>query len=131
MNKFVKLALVLVLVIIVIGALFYAKLFVIGNNNYQNISVSKVTVSDSAVNVYGLYTDSSSAYKDYKYTLVGTELYIEVTNVKVSSKYSKAEFELNVPVNGLNVNNVYLSDGKSAKVIYSKWLTLLVRVFSF
>ncbi len=120
MNKFVKLALGFVLVIIVIGGLFYAKLFVIGNNNYQNISVSKVTVSDSAVNVYGLYTDSSSAYKDYKYTLVGTELYIEVTNVKVSSKYSKGEFELNVPVNGLNVNNVYLSDGKSAKVIYSK-----------
>ena len=41
MNKFVKLALGFVLVIIVIGGLFYAKLFVIGNNNYQLLPTNK------------------------------------------------------------------------------------------
>lgn len=120
MNKFVKISLILVSLIVIIAIIVYLKLFVIGSKDYQNILVNKVTVSEKSVVIDMVYTDSSVSYKDYSYTLVGTELYVTVNSVLSNRKNNTGEFKVDIPVNGLDVNNIYLSDNKSAKVIYSK-----------
>lgn len=120
MNKFLKVSLIVVLFLVVISIIVYLKLFVIGSKNYESILVNKVTISDKNVIIDMIYTDSSTSYKDYSYVLVGSELYVTVTGVLSNSKNNIGEFKVDIPVNGLNVNNIYLSDNKSTKVIYSK-----------
>lgn len=41
---------------------------------------------------------------------MGSELYVKVNSVMISSKYNKGEFSLNIPVNGRDVNNIHLTD---------------------
>lgn len=120
MNKFVKVSLIFVSIIVVIAVIVYLKLFVIGSKDYQNILVNKVTISENSVVIDMVYTDSSVSYKDYSYTLVGTELYVTINGVLSNKKNNTGEFKVDIPVNGLDVNNIYLSDNKSTKVIYSK-----------
>lgn len=125
MNKFVKLALGILGVVVLISVFLYFKMFVIGNDDYNNIVIDKVTVGSNSVIIRGKYTDSGRAYKDYSYTQVGNELYVTITNVSVSKKYEKGDFEINIPVNGMEVTDIHLTDSKTTKVIYSKQNSLV------
>ena len=120
MNKVVKVSLIVFGAVVLIGVIIYLKLFVIGNCNYENIAVNKVTVSESEVIINAEYTDSSSAYKSHTYTLVGNELYVKVKNVLVTKKNNSGKFEIKIPINGTNVDNIHLTDDKTTKVIFSK-----------
>lgn len=119
MNKFVKISVIILGIIIVIGSAIYAKLFIIGNSSYQDISIEKVSIG-SSITIDAEFLNSTRAYKSFSYTLVGSELYVKVNSVMISSKYNKGEFSLNIPVNGRDVNNIHLTDDKTTKVIYSK-----------
>lgn len=120
MNKFVKVSLLVLGIILLIGVFFYVKLFVIGSKSYENINIDKVTLKSDGVTIKGEIVDSSYAYKDFDYTLVDTELYVTIKSVMVSNKYKSGSFEITVPVQSQNIKNIHLSDDKSTKVIYSK-----------
>lgn len=120
MNKFVKIAIVLLLVCLIIGGGIYFKMTIIGNYVIENVSINKVTVGNNEVVVDGLLTSSGKAYKEYDYQLVGSELYINIKEVLVSSKYDTGKFKISIPVNGNNIQDIYLSDGSKTKAIYSK-----------
>lgn len=119
MNKIVKYSILGIAVLLLVSALVYFKKFIIGNSSYKDIDVSKVTVGNN-ITIVGRYTSSSLAYKSYEYTLVGKELYVEIKNVLVSSKYNKGEFTIVIPLNSDEVDNIHLTDSKSTKVIYEK-----------
>lgn len=120
MNKVLKISLIIIGLIIIAGIGIYTKLFIIGSKSYENIVIDKVTTGTDKVVIIGEITDSSRAYKNASYTLVGTELYVTVQSVLVSKKYSTGNFEITIPVNGIEINNIHLSDNKTTKVIYSK-----------
>lgn len=120
MNKIVKISLILLGVALLIGAGVYIKLFIIGNKSYEDIVINKVSVSESSIVIDGDITSSSRAYKDFSYTLVGTELYVTIDSVLVSKKYNTGKFEIKIEENGTQINNIHLTDNKSTKVIYSK-----------
>ncbi len=119
MNKIVKYSIIGIAVVLLVFAFIYVKKFIIGNSSYEDIDVNKVTVGNN-ITIVGRYTNSSLAYKDYEYTLVGKELYVEIKNVLVSSKYNKGEFTIVIPLNSDEVDNIHLTDSKSTKVIYEK-----------
>lgn len=119
MNKIVKYSILGIAVVLLVFAFIYVKKFIIGNSSYEDIDVNKVTVGNN-ITIVGRYTNSSLAYKDYEYTLVGKELYVEIKNVLVSSKYNKGEFTIVIPLNSDEVDNIHLTDSKSTKVIYEK-----------
>lgn len=120
MNKFAKISIIIIGIALLLGAGVYVKLFYIGSKDYSNVEIEKVVVSSDNLTIYGEFVDSSRAYKDYSYRLVGTELYVSLNSVLVSKKYSSGSFEINLPINGIDVENVHLTDDKSTKVIYSK-----------
>ncbi len=119
MNKIVKYSIIGIAVVLLVFIFIYVKKFIIGNSSYEDIDVNKVTVGNN-ITIVGRYTNSSLAYKDYEYTLVGKELYVEIKNVLVSSKYNKGEFTIVIPLNSDEVDNIHLTDSKSTKVIYEK-----------
>ena len=119
MNKIVKYSIIGIAVVLLVFAFIYVKKFIIGNSSYEDIDVNKVTVGNN-ITIVGRYTNSSRAYKGYEYTLVGKELYVEIKNVLVSSKYNKGEFTIVIPLNSDEVDNIHLTDSKSTKVIYEK-----------
>ena len=119
MNKIVKYSIIGIAVVLLVFIFMYVKKFIIGNSSYEDIDVNKVTVGNN-ITIVGRYTNSSLAYKDYEYTLVGKELYVEIKNVLVSSKYNKGEFTIVIPLNSDEVDNIHLTDSKSTKVIYEK-----------
>ena len=114
MNKIVKYSILGIACVLLVFIFIYVKKFIIGNSNYEDIDVSKVTVGNN-ITIEGRYTNSSLAYKD-----VGKELYVEIKNVLVSSKYNKGEFTIVIPLNSDEVDNIHLTDSKSTKVIYEK-----------
>lgn len=118
MNKFVKVSIIVLGIVLVVGIFFYVKLFIIGNNNYESIGNIKVSVASNSVTLSGSFMDSSRAYKDCEYTLVGNELYVQINSVLVSKKYNSGEFSVVIPVN--NIEHIHLTDNKNTKVIYSK-----------
>lgn len=120
MNKFIKIAIILLLVGLVIGGGIYFKMIFIGSNAYDDVVINKVTVSNNDVIIDGILTSSGQAYKDYEYQLVGSELYVNIKEVLISSKYESGKFKINIPVKGISIQDIYLSDGKDTKVIYSK-----------
>lgn len=120
MNKFVRFSIILLLVILIVGGGIYFKMFSIGSYVVSDVTINKVTVGNNDVTVDGILTSSGSAYKDYDYQLVGSELYINVRKVLVSNKYDSGKFKISIPVNGSSIQDIYLSDGKNTKVIYSK-----------
>lgn len=119
MNKIVKYSIIGIAVVLLVFIFIYVKKFIIGNSSYEDIDVNKVTVGNN-ITIVGRYTNSSLAYKGYEYTLVGKELYVEIKNVLVSSKYNKGEFTIVIPLNSDEVDNIHLTDSKSTKVIYEK-----------
>ena len=119
MNKVVKYSIISVVLLVIVFVVVYVCKFRVGNSNYKDITINKVSVGSSIV-IDGYYKDSSIAYRDYKYTLVGRELYVEVKNVLVSSKYNSGSFSIIIPLNESEVDNIHLTDGKTTKVIYSK-----------
>ncbi len=119
MNKVVKYSILGIACVLLVFVFIYVKKFIIGSSSYEDIDVSKVTVGNN-ITIVGRYTNSSLAYKDYEYTLVGKELYVEIKNVLVSSKYNKGEFTIVIPLNSDEVDNIHLTDSKSTKVIYKK-----------
>ena len=119
MNKIVKYSIIGIAVVLLVFIFIYVKKFIIGNSSYEDIDVNKVTVGNN-ITIVGRYTNSSLAYKDYEYTLVGKELYVEIKNVLVSSKYNKGEFTIVIPLNSDEVDKIHLTDSKSTKVIYKK-----------
>ena len=119
MNKIVKYSILGIACVLLVFIFIYVKKFIIGNSSYEDIDVNKVTVGNN-ITIVGRYTNSSLAYKDYEYTLVGKELYVEIKNVLVSSKYNKGEFTIIIPLNSDEVDNIHLTDSKSTKVIYEK-----------
>ncbi len=120
MKKIIKIALIVVSVLLLIGIGIYVKLFYIGNKDYSSIVINQVVTGTDKIIIKGEITDSSRAFKDSSYTLVGAELYLSINSVLVSGKYSSGTFEMAIPVNGLDVNNIHLTDDKTTKVIYSK-----------
>ena len=119
MNKIVKYSILSIVVVLLVFVFIYAKKFVIGNSSYDDILINKVSVGDN-ITIIGEYTSSSLAFKSFEYTLVGKELYVEIKNVLVSSKYNKGEFSIVIPLNSDEVENIHLTDNKSTKVIYEK-----------
>jgi len=120
MNKFLKISLGVLALVLIIGVIYYVKGFVIGSKSYENIVIDKVTLKGSSIEIKGNITDSGRAYKDFSYTLVDTELYITVKSVMVSNKNKTGSFVIEVPVSSNNVNNIHITDDKNTKVIYSK-----------
>lgn len=121
MNKFVKIAIILLLVILVVGGGIYLKKVSIGNYvSIEEVSINKVTVGNESIVIDGILNSSGKAYKDYKYELVGTELYVNIREVLVSNKYNSGAFKISIPVKGIDIQNIYLSNGHDTKVIYSK-----------
>jgi len=120
MNKFVKIAIVLLLVGLIIGGGIYFKNVSVGDYVIEGVTINKVIVGNNGVVIDGFLTNSGKAYKEYDYELVGSELYINIREVLVSDKYNSGTFKITVPVNGTTIQDIYLSDGKSTKVIYSK-----------
>lgn len=125
MNKFVKVSLIGLGIVVLVSIFIYFKMFVIGNDSYNNIVIEKVTVGSNTVAIKGKYTASGRAYKEYSYTQVGNELYVTITNVAVSKKYKNGDFEIKIPVNGIEVTDIHLTDSKTTKVIYSKQNSLV------
>lgn len=120
MNKIVKISLIILGIIVFISGFIYAKNFIIGSKSYESIVISKVVTSNDNIIITGEITDSARSYKSANFTQVGTELYVTITSVITSKKYSTGSFEINIPINGIEINNIHLSDGKTTKVIYSK-----------
>ena len=121
MNKAIKYSVIGVSVLVIIFLLIYFKMFVIGNSSYKDITINKVSVG-SNITIDGVFTNSGLSFKDYDYTLVGKELYVEVKSVLVSKKYDKGSFSIVIPLNEEEVNDIHLTDGKSTKVIYKNGL---------
>ena len=120
MKKIIKIALIVVSVLLLIGIGIYVKLFYIGNKDYSSIVINQVVTGTDKIIIKGEITDSKSAFKDSSYTLVGTELYVSIKSVLVSKKYDSSSFEIELPISGVDVNNIHLTDDKTTKVIYSK-----------
>ena len=119
MSKIVKYSIVGFLVIVLIGVFVYLKMFVFGSKDYSSITIDKVTMGSSEVTIKGHYTDSGRAYKNFSYKQVGNELYVTITSVVVSNKYKSGDFEFKVPISGMKVDAIQLTDDKSTKVIYN------------
>lgn len=122
MNKFVKVSIIVVVCILALGIGIYVKLFRIGNKNFDSIVIDKVTVSSKEAIIFGKFSDSARGYKDFSYTQVGNELYVTIESVLVSKKYDKGTFSVKIPVNGMEVKYIHLTDDKNTKVIYSNQL---------
>lgn len=120
MNKIVKFSIVGFVLLLGIGVFVYLKMFIFGSKDYTSVAIDKVTVGSSEVTIKGHYTDSGRAYKEFSYKQVGNELYVSVVSVVVSKKYSSGNFEFKVPISGMNVDAIQLTDDKSTKVIYNK-----------
>ena len=120
MNKFVKLSIIGFVLVVCVCIFVYLNIFVFGSKDYSSIVIDKVTIGSNDVTIKGYYTDSSRAYKNFSYKQVGNELYVTVISVAVSKKYSSGNFEFKVPVSGMNVNVIQLTDDKTTKVIYNK-----------
>ncbi len=120
MNKIFKISIFAVIVILVLVATIYGMLFIVGSHKYDSVIIDKVTVNNNQVVIKGEYTDSKRAFKEASYTQVGSELYITLTSVLVSKKYSSGNFVVTIPTNGVQVSDIHLTDGKATKVIYSK-----------
>ncbi len=120
MNKFVKIAIVFLLLCLIIGGGIYFKNVSIGNYVIENVTINKVTVGNNEVVIDGFLNSSGKAYKNYDYQLVGSELYVNIREVLVSNKYNSGAFRITVPVNGSSIQDIYLSDGSNTKVIYNK-----------
>lgn len=118
MSKGLKIGLIMLGVLIILGIIIYSKLFILGTNRYDYIEIDKVTISDKDITIKGDIVDSVHSFKDYSYTLVGGELYVEITSVLTSGKYKSGKFEIVIPLT--NVNNIHLTDNKSTKVIFSQ-----------
>lgn len=119
-NKTVMLSLIGLVLVIVFSLILYFTLFINGSESFDSIIINKVTVSEKEVIINGGFSDSSRAYKKYDYTLDGEDLYVSIKSVLVSDKYKDGEFQINIPVNGTEVNNIYLLNGDKTKAIYSK-----------
>lgn len=119
MSNIVKYSIVGFLVIVLIGVFVYLKMFVFGSKDYSSITIDKVTMGSSEVTIKGHYTDSGRAYKNFSYKQVGNELYVTITSVVVSNKYKSGDFEFKVPISGMKVDAIQLTDDKSTKVIYN------------
>lgn len=119
MSKMVKYSIVGFVVIVLIGVFVYLKMFEFGSKDYSSITIDKVTMGSSEVTIKGHYTDSGRAYKDFSYKQVGNELYVTITSVVVSSKYKSGNFEFKIPISGMKVDAIQLTDDKSTKVIYN------------
>lgn len=119
MSNIVKYSIVGFLVIVLIGLFVYLKMFVFGSKDYSSITIDKVTMGSSEVTIKGHYTDSGRAYKNFSYKQVGNELYVTITSVVVSNKYKSGDFEFKVPISGMKVDAIQLTDDKSTKVIYN------------
>lgn len=120
MNRFVKFSIIGFFVIVLVGVFVYSKIFILGSKDYSSIVIDKVTMGNSDVVIKGHYTDSSRSYKDFSYKQVGNELYVSVISVSVSNKYKSGDFEFKIPIVGMNVDAIHLTDDKSTKVIYNK-----------
>ncbi len=120
MNKFIKISIITLIVILIIGIGIYYYIFKMGSYAYEDVMIDKVTVSNNSVKIEGYLSGSGSAYKDYKYQLVGTELYVQIRSVLVSKKYNSPSFTIEIPINGNEINNISLSNEKKTKLIYSK-----------
>ena len=119
-KKTIKILLIVLGSILLVGVLIYAKLFYIGSKSYENVVIDKVSAGNYNIIIKGQIDDSSHSYKDYSYTLVGSELYVSITQVLTSNKYKSGAFEIKIPVNASSVDNIHLTDDKTTKVIYSK-----------
>lgn len=119
MNKFVKISLIIIALIILVFGGIYVKKFIIGSKDYKDIVIEKVTTSSNEIIIKGNITASGKAYKSYKYTQVGDELYVTITSVSVSNKYKEGNFEIKIPIQNTKVKYIHLSDDKTTKVIYN------------
>lgn len=120
MNKFFKVSLIVLGIIIVVAVGIYVKLFYIGNSDYQSIVINRTSIGNSSIVISGDFTDSGKAYKNFSYTLVGRELYVTINSVLSSNKYKSGSFVIEIPISGNSVDNIHLTDNKSTKVIYQK-----------
>lgn len=120
MNKFVKIALIMLGIVVLIGGFIYYKMFYLGTSDYSSIVIEKTTLGNNELVITGDFSDSSRAYKDFSYTLVGKELYVTVNSVLVSNKYKSGNFKITIPLGSSSVDNIHLTDNKSTKVIYKK-----------
>lgn len=120
MNKFVKISLIVLGIIVLVGGFVYYKMFYMGSSDYSNIVIEKTTLSNNEIIISGDFSDSNRAYKDYSYTLVGKELYVTINSVLVSSKYKSGNFKISISLGSNSVDNIHLTDNKSTKVIYQK-----------
>ena len=120
MNKFVKIALIILGIVVLIGGFIYYKMFYLGTSDYSSIVIEKTTLGNNELVITGDFSDSSRAYKDFSYTLVGKELYVTVNSVLVSNKYKSGNFKITIPLGSSSVDNIHLTDNKSTKVIYKK-----------
>lgn len=118
-KKQTIIALAVLVIIAIIGVIVYLNFFKIGSSDYSNIQINKVTLSEDDLTIYGEFIDKDSSYKDFSYTLVGTELYVTINHVKISEDNNQRTFEINLPISGTLVSHIHLTDGKSTKVVYS------------
>lgn len=116
MNKFVKVSVTIFVVLIVVSVFLFIKLFYIGNSNYNNIVVDKVS-KGNIVEVNGHIIDSRRAFKDFSYYLENNLLYIKINSVLVSNKYKEGSFNIKIKEDGFNIDDIYLTDGKNVVLI--------------
>ena len=69
MNKFFKVSLIVLGIIIVVAVEIYVKLFYIGNSDYQSIVINRTSIGNSSIVISGDFTDSGKAYKNFSYTM--------------------------------------------------------------
>ena len=67
MNKFVKIAIVLLLVGLIIGGGIYFKNVSVGDYVIEGVTINKVIVGNNGVVIDGFLTNSGKAYKEYDY----------------------------------------------------------------
>ena len=118
MNKFVKLSMIFLVVLVILFTIFNFIYFRRGTTSFENISDIKVVISESDVIIKGKFTKDNLAFKDYTYKLDGNKLYLTISSVFVSNKYKDKEFSIDIKENGVKLEYIYLTDNDKEKVIY-------------
>lgn len=121
--KIIKIALISSIFIIVIFIIvIFVKLFIIGNlMSIERITINKVIVSESNVEVMGdFYRDSSLSFSGYKYRIDNGRMYIKIYSSFVSEMHRYSKFDINIKDDVKDIFAIYLEDFNNNKVIWQK-----------
>lgn len=107
------------LIIIVASALtYYISIFHIGGpRGVDSLYIQRIAVTNGMIQIDGGTICSGEAYRNYKYSIKGEDLYIRINYVIVSKAYQSGSFSINIKDNQ-KIKRIYLDGGEEKVPIW-------------